>query len=398
MANVATLMGLIDQLESPKLTVKQNKCVLCRNKNGKCLRCVDACTSGCIALDALTGQVRITPENCIGCGACATACPTGAILPISPTDEELLASAAQAAETAGSMAIFACDQALAPAQNMYDHTKVVSVPCLGRVDEGAILTLVAAGAAENVRLVHADCQSCQYTCGIETAHTVVAGVQLLLDTWGSTAQVKITNKLPRAAAIDAPVEFDQSKRDFLRQTKTEATSIGTNIARATVAEKLGLETAQAPKLEHVDTATGMLPQAVPARRARINAALKALGEPADEMIDTRLWGHVIIDTQKCNGCRMCAMFCPTGALSKVEEETHGTFGVTHSPSACVKCRLCENICPAKCIELSELVFAVDMIRGAVETYSMPRPRINLNGRDTMLASMRAITGAKYISE
>jgi hypothetical protein len=39
-----------------------------------------------------------------------------------------------------------------------------------------------------------------------------------------------------------------------------------------------------------------------------------------------------------------------------------------------------------------------MIRGAVETYSMPRPRINLNGRDTMLASMRAITGAKYISE
>lgn len=40
----------------------------------------------------------------------------------------------------------------------------------------------------------------------------------------------------------------------------------------------------------------------------------ALGDPVQSTLDTRLWGHVTIDMRKCKSCKMCAAFCPTGAL------------------------------------------------------------------------------------
>jgi len=42
--------------------------------------CVAACPVDCIAGDpAVDRKLYIDPDNCIGCGACASACPNGAI-------------------------------------------------------------------------------------------------------------------------------------------------------------------------------------------------------------------------------------------------------------------------------------------------------------------------------
>jgi len=41
--------------------------------------CIDVCPSGALYKDNLTGAVRIDPEKCVGCRACITACPFGAI-------------------------------------------------------------------------------------------------------------------------------------------------------------------------------------------------------------------------------------------------------------------------------------------------------------------------------
>lgn len=42
----------------------------------------------------------------------------------------------------------------------------------------------------------------------------------------------------------------------------------------------------------------------------------------------------------------------------------------HYPGDCVKCRTCTSICPADALELSEEVFAVDMLAGATDRYVM----------------------------
>ena len=48
--------------------------------------CVAACPiPGCIQGDADSPQLYINPDECIGCGACESECPVGAIFP----DDEL---------------------------------------------------------------------------------------------------------------------------------------------------------------------------------------------------------------------------------------------------------------------------------------------------------------------
>ena len=60
---------------------------------------------------------------------------------------------------------------------------------------------------------------------------------------------------------------------------------------------------------------GTLPHFIPDRRERLLDALAQLGEPAGGKLATRLWGAVVIDGTKCVSCRMCATFCPTGAIA-----------------------------------------------------------------------------------
>ena len=76
MASIDTMLGLIGKLESPYITVHQERCALVRNRHADCLRCAESCASGCISYD---GEVlTVSPEKCIGCGTCVESCPYGA--------------------------------------------------------------------------------------------------------------------------------------------------------------------------------------------------------------------------------------------------------------------------------------------------------------------------------
>lgn len=114
-------------------------------------------------------------------------------------------------------------------------------------------------------------------------------------------------------------------------------------------------------------------------------------------MDTRLWGHVIIDPEKCSSCQMCATFCPTGAIAKYAGED-GSIGVTHRPVDCVKCRCCTDICPEGALELSDEVFAVDLLSGAQERYPM-KPLKNPPGNPHQIwHSMKDLLGCDQVYE
>ena len=79
MASIDTMLGLIGKLESPYITVHQERCALVRNRHADCLRCAESCASGCISYD---GEVlTVSPEKCIGCGTCLNHCPQRCIVP-----------------------------------------------------------------------------------------------------------------------------------------------------------------------------------------------------------------------------------------------------------------------------------------------------------------------------
>lgn len=393
MAHVTSFLGLLEQLQSADITVHQGRCAVVRNRNATCMRCAEVCTSGCISYD--DNELTIEPERCIGCGTCATVCPTCALEAHRPSDAELLQSCRAVCEAADGEVVVACERLLAAADGLYDPAKVVGVTCLGRVEESLLVTLAALGA-RRVVLVQARCAECEHASGFETARLVRDTALALLETWNNGMRIDLVEKLPSAVRRSGDEGYDASRRSFFSNVRDEAKSAAAVTADYAVKDALGVEEPPEPQFAKVGK-DGTLPHFIPDRRGRLLAALGALGQPQDVLVDTRLWGHVIIDPEKCSSCQMCATFCPTGAIAKYADED-GSIGVTHRPVDCVKCRCCTDICPEAALELSDEVFAVDLPSGAQERYPM-KPRKNPPGNPHQIwHSMKDLLGCDQVYE
>ena len=365
-------------VDSGAIRVHRERCAKARNRNVDCLKCAAACTSGCISLE--DGELVIDASKCVGCGTCATVCPTCALEAHHPSDAALTAAARASRAANEDVAYLGCGELLERARGRYDEEKIARVECLGRVDEALLADLAVEGAREVV-LIHGDCERCEHKRGRACAEAVVETAEKLLEIWGSPMTVRFSGKLPASAKKMA--DHDSGRRAVLAESAALAARAGAVVAETAVAEALGdagnANAGAAPAADARDVGRylkvmddGTLPHFIPDRRERLLDSLAALGEPEDVMVDTRLWGHVVIDTDACASCQMCAVFCPTGALAKFTD-ADGTFGVEHRPSDCVKCRSCEAICPERAIEISEEVFAVDLMGGVTDRYVM-RPR------------------------
>ncbi len=371
MPSVSNMLGLIEKVDSPYITVHQDRCALVRNRHADCLRCASVCTSGCIHYDEQAEQLVITPEKCIGCGTCATICPTCCLEAHHPNDTEFIEKCRTAAGATGGTVTVACSQMCGQAAGMFDEDAVVRVECLGRVEE-SVLTLMAAEGNEVV-LVHGACTGCEHQSGWKMLQDVLATEKTLLETWRQKMNVRVSGKFPSCTKAASEQEFDKSKRYAFEEGGKEARRVGGVLADFAACEVVGGEFSPQKTKNYVKVmADGTLPHFLPDRRERLLDTLASFGEPEDVMIDTRLWGHVIIDTDKCQSCRMCAVFCPTGALKKFGEDDDSgePFGVEHYPGDCVKCRSCEKICPADAITISEEVFAREMFAGMTDAYEM----------------------------
>ena len=140
-----------------------------------------------------------------------------------------------------------------------------------------------------------------------------------------------------------------------------------------------------PQFAHVQ-ADGTLPHFVPERRLRLFNSLKALGTPAAPTVTTRLWGQITIDTELCRSCRMCTVFCPTGALTRFDA-ANDAFGVEHRSALCMQCRLCETICPEQAITVAEEVSADEFLSGKKFRFTMQPIGWNPGAEDSIASRM-----------
>ena len=171
MSLIDGLLAMLGAIESDALAVHEERCISVRNRNASCLRCVEACTSGAIAYR--DNQLKVEPDRCIGCGTCATACPTCAIEIRNPTDDELTSLIKGSIVATKGHPVIACETALAAFEAQvaaaaqktrkpfgargheepaYDAACVVALPCLGRVDESALVGIAAYKARRHARV------------------------------------------------------------------------------------------------------------------------------------------------------------------------------------------------------------------------------------------------------
>ena len=215
--------------------------------------------------------------------------------------------------------------------------------------------------------------------------------------------MKLTSKLPRSVRRTEPAEFDTGRRGFFSSVRDEARAAAAITAEHVVREKLGVEEEEEPKFAKV-AEDGTLPHFLPERRGRLLLALSNLGEPGDIMIDTRLFGHVIIDGEKCTSCQMCATFCPTEAIHKFGDaataaEAGKPFGIDHYTGRCVQCHCCEDICPTGALTLSTDVFATDVTkRGRSERIPMKPRKRKVNDPKSIVNAMSDLLGVPNVYE
>lgn len=406
------MINLIDEMNSPLLAVEPQRCVLVRHRNGECLRCAAVCTTGAISLGE--EGIVVSPEKCIGCGTCASACPTGCLTAANPTDEELFGAVEAAlAENEGRVAI-ACERAFAMASGnrmkrdscdatapsfvpgkiagaTSDGRPLVGVVCLGRVDESLLVEATARGA-RSIQLISGPCESCPHRCGGALSDEIIVSAETLLAALGTPSPI---DRIRLQHASDT--------REILRLRPTASAQDDTNaVNAATVADASedclsesgypvapptgeSQQDSREPQFAHVQ-ADGTLPHFVPERRLRLFNSLKALGTPAAPTVTTRLWGQVTIDTELCRSCRMCTVFCPTGALTRFDA-ANDAFGVEHRSALCMQCRLCETICPEQAIAVAEEVSTDEFLSGKKFRFTMQPIGWNPGAEDSIASRM-----------
>lgn len=353
-------MGRLERLEGFGLAVHPERCARVRHRHATCARCAAACTSGALAFR--DGVLVVNEALCVGCGTCATVCPTCAIEARHPADAQLLAAARQALRDRATVT-FACHRAIAEAPGACAAAGAIELVCLSRMEESLVMRLFADGA-QRVRLLRGQCAGCPRENGFASVELVRQTVAKLIEAWGLTCAYEVEQV---AAEQDSAAGY------------------------AGLPQVVAVDGEQPPRARpavrpaHVQ-ADGTLPHFVPLRRYALLDALTDLGgKPATVELDARLWGHITIDMGKCRSCKMCAVFCPTGALQKyVGEGGHG--GVEHYPAECVHCGLCQDICPAGAIVSSTRVPIDVLAGGKTERYPMPDPAWT-TGPDQILRKM-----------
>ena len=62
-------------------------------------------------------------------------------------------------------------------------------------------------------------------------------------------------------------------------------------------------------------------------------------------------GAVVVDIEKCKGCDLCVVACPTTVLALSKEANNKGYNFSHmaEPDDCVGCSACAYVCPDACI-------------------------------------------------
>jgi ferredoxin len=64
-------------------------------------------------------------------------------------------------------------------------------------------------------------------------------------------------------------------------------------------------------------------------------------------------GIPFIDREKCTGCGLCTINCPTDALTISQNSERDSYQLLFREETCNACGVCERSCPENCLQLGE---------------------------------------------
>ena len=316
-AEVATLTG---EFEKPKyFNYRANICAHGRNKKTGCTQCIDVCSTKAIAPKG--DQIEVTPQLCMGCGACTTVCPSGALTYVVPRVADLGAQLKTLLRT------YHASGGKDAALLLHDGVRGLA----------AIAALARKGDGLPARYLPLSLQ-----------HPAAAG----LDVWLGAFAYGATDVVVLVTDEIAP-EYGVALRAQADVANTILAALGYQDARVRIASEADL----AATLWSSPRGLGVR---VPAtfnlsndKRGTLDAVFAHLLEHAPTpkaviaLAKGAPFGEIVVNAEKCTMCLSCVGACPEGALADNPEQPQLRFIETK----CVQCGLCEKTCPEQAITL-----------------------------------------------
>ena len=72
----------------------------------------------------------------------------------------------------------------------------------------------------------------------------------------------------------------------------------------------------------------------------------------------KIHGAVTVNTERCKGCNLCVVACPSGVLDLKKNEVNNRgyhYAYMAEPEKCIGCSSCALVFPDACIEVYRVV-------------------------------------------
>jgi ferredoxin len=348
MAVVVQLREAVGEFEKPKFfNYKQKLCAHSRNEQIGCSACIDVCSAQAIRSDAsrkgkaggaVLAGIIVEPHLCVGCGACTTVCPSGALSYATPGPDAqgqgirtLLSTYARAggkdaallihSQTGGAKLIGELGRkARTQAAVQGIPARVLPIDAWHTASIGMELWLSAiAYGASQVWVLMTDEEAPDYRAAVRAQ---MATAQAILHGLGFKGQ-----HLTLIEAADAAV------LDIALQAKPAQSVLQVASYRVLADKRATLELC----LEHLMGQAAQLPDEI---------SLPAAGG---------LFGTLQIDAERCSMCLSCVSACPAAALADNPDKLQLRF----IEKNCVQCGLCASTCPENAISLQPRLLLSD---------------------------------------
>ncbi len=354
---VLELREMVGEFEKPRFFhYEQRLCAHSRNQQIGCTACIDVCSTQAIRSDASlkgktagrgrgvvahpTAGIVVEPHLCMGCGACSTVCPSGALTYGYPGPADLgrrvrtlLGTYAAAggrdaalllhSQEEGAASINALGRAASAGRAHGVPSRVLPLALWHSASVGLDVWLAAfAQGANQVWVLVGDSEAPQY---LQALSEQMAQAQAIVHGLGYTGEHF------RLIAASSVSDLDNALRVPAAQGVAKAATF------AIQPDKRGtLELALAHLLDQMPQAF-TAPDAIP------------LPTPG------ALYGNVRVDGGKCTLCLSCVGACPSSALADNADQPQLKF----IEKNCVQCGLCQTTCPEDAIELEPRLLLVD---------------------------------------
>lgn len=337
MLGLLTALKALDRIQTAPVLSEGRLCSRIRWHKSSCRLCLEACPAGAIRIDK---HLVVDEARCKGCGVCISACPNGVFWSTTRGDGHL------AREMAGVLAAGAEALWIGCQRCASDADPRIALPCLGRLTESLLLAPFALGV-KVLYLTRPDCRGCGYGPGMRHFDQVLVLARALGRLVG----------LPEKAIRQVPAQG--SPANLLSSTRARTTRRGLfSLARA---QAVGMGAALLP-WEDGENASQPLAHPTNKKRAYLLKVLESFEEYFPAVLKAS--GFPVAEVQigaNCVGCNVCDTLCPTGALTRVDQQGH--VSIYFKGYACTGCGICIEACLFHAVDTKDLFSLETLVQG-----------------------------------